>query len=154
MIALIQNNWQAISCLGLTIVSALVPWVNAEVILLGFIAHAPSQAAVVGFIVIATIGQMLGKCVLYWTSSKTLKHSFTSGRAAASFARIRNNLAGHPNRASGVVLLSSAVGLPPFYLVTIAAGTLHMNFRLFCLAGTLGRLARFGVIGMATHLAL
>lgn len=154
MIPFIQNNWLALSCLGLTIVSALVPWVNAEVILLGYVAQAPTQSAVIGFILIATVGQMLGKCVLYWTSRGTLQHSFKSGRIAQSFERIRNSLAGHPSRAVGIVLLSSTVGLPPFYLVTMAAGTLRVNFQLFVAAGSVGRLIRFGAIGLATHLAL
>ncbi|MGE0451373.1 MAG: VTT domain-containing protein [Vicinamibacterales bacterium] len=149
-----QNSWLVLSCLGLTIVSALVPWINAEVILLSFVAQAPSPAAVIGFIVVATVGQMVGKCLLYWTSRRTLQHRFKSGRVAASFERLRTDLAGHPRRAVGMVLLSSSVGLPPFYLVTIAAGTLRVNFRLFVAAGGVGRLVRFAAIGLAARLAL
>lgn len=146
--------WLALSCFGLTIVSALVPWVNAEVILLSFVAQAPSQAVVIAFIAIATLGQMLGKGVLFWTSRRTLAPRFRSGRIAESFDRLSQKLAGRPVRALGFVLLSSVVGVPPFYLVTMAAGALRVHFGWYCAVGGVGRLIRFTLIGLATQLVL
>jgi len=45
-----------------------------------------------------------------------------------------------------VLAISSTVGLPPFYLVALAAGALKIGFRTFCIMGLVGRTLRFGVI--------
>jgi membrane protein YqaA with SNARE-associated domain len=52
-------------CFALTAVSAVVPWVNAEIVLLSFTATASSQAAMAVLVVVATAGQMTGKLALY-----------------------------------------------------------------------------------------
>jgi membrane protein DedA with SNARE-associated domain len=52
-------------CFALTAVSAVVPWVNAEIVLLSFTATASSPAAMAVLVVVATAGQMTGKLVLF-----------------------------------------------------------------------------------------
>ena len=42
--------------------------------------------------------------------------------------------------------LSSVTGLPPFYLVSLAAGALRIKFTWFCVIGFAGRAVRFAVI--------
>lgn len=146
-------TWLTLSCFGLTIVSALVPWVNAEVILLSFVANASSRVSVAAFIVVATMGQMVGKCLLLWMSRRALKPRVGStGRTAASLERLTTKLAGQPAKTYGLVLVSSVVGIPPFYLVTMAAGALRVNVGMFVACGGVGRLARFSAIGMAARL--
>ena len=53
---------------------------------------------------------------------------------------------------TGVILLSAGVGLPPFYVVSIACGLLRIPFMQFFVLGLIGRLARFGVIVLAPQL--
>jgi membrane protein YqaA with SNARE-associated domain len=49
------------------------------------------------------------------------------------------------------VFTSAAVGLPPFYGVSLAAGALGMRTRSFVLSGAAGRLVRFGVLAWAAR---
>jgi membrane protein YqaA with SNARE-associated domain len=45
-----------------------------------------------------------------------------------------------------LVFASASVGLPPFYIMSVAAGAARMNLAWFIVLGSLGRLIRFGVI--------
>jgi membrane protein YqaA with SNARE-associated domain len=51
------------------------------------------------------------------------------------------------------MLLSAVFGLPPFYLVSIAAGMLGVAFGRFLAIGIVGRLIHFGTIAFVPHLA-
>jgi membrane protein YqaA with SNARE-associated domain len=141
--------WLLASCFGLTIVSALLPWVNAEIILFAFAAKATTKVALFAFVIVATTGQMVGKSVLFWSSRGTLGTGLRATRASEALDKLTAKLAGHEWRTHGFVFLSSVVGIPPFYLVTIAAGTLGVNFLLFCAFGSMGRLARFSAVALA-----
>src|SRR5688572_33143505 len=44
------------------------------------------------------------------------------------------------------LFVSGATGLPPFYLVSVAAGVSGVSFVQFALFGTLGRFTRFMVV--------
>ena len=137
--------WTSLSCFGLTVVSAILPWVNAEVIVVSFaaLAHSPAEVALV--VVVATAGQMAGKCVVFWAGHRGERWRGHDGRLSQ---RWRQLLTAKPWRAVALVLLSSAVGVPPFFLVTLAAGAAGVNFRRFLVAGTVGRLVRFGAIAL------
>ena len=139
-----------VSCFGLTILSAIVPWVNAEVILLSLAALVDSPLALVVLVIVATAGQMVGKCVVYWTGRRSGR--LHSPRVADALERWRHRLAKHPSNAVTLVLVSSIVGIPPFYPVTLAAGALGVDFWRFLVAGTVGRLVRFGALAFVPHL--
>jgi membrane protein YqaA with SNARE-associated domain len=141
--------WLSASCLGLTIVSAILPWVNAEVILLSMVAMTPTWPGAAWMVVVATAGQMLGKCAVYWTSHTVRPHR--SVRVAAALDRFQARLEDKPSRASALFFLSSALGFPPFFLVTVAAGALRVHFGRFIVAGTIGRLVRFSVLAASLH---
>lgn len=144
--------WLVLSYFGLAVASAVFPWVNAEVIVLSLPAVAPSRAALVLLVLIATAGQMTGKCFLYWAGRKGNK--VLPGRAGKVLIKWRDRLEARPSKAVALVLISSVVGLPPFYLMTLLAGALRMNFLVYLTAGTAGRLVRFGVLVMLPQLAL
>jgi membrane protein YqaA with SNARE-associated domain len=138
----------SLSCFGLTVLSAIVPWVNAEVIVLSFVAlaHSPAELALV--VIIATAGQMAGKCVVFWAGRRGEKWHARAGELSA---RWRERLTARPWRAVTLVLVSSAVGVPPFFLVTLAAGAVGVNFRRFVVAGSIGRFVRFGALAFLPH---
>jgi len=144
--------WLVLSYFGLAVASAVFPWVNAEVIVLSLPAVAPSRAALILLVLIATAGQMTGKCFLYWAGRKGNK--VLPGRAGQILTKWRDRLEARPSRAVALVLISSVVGLPPFYLMTLLAGALRMNFLVYLTAGTAGRLVRFGVLVTLPQLAL
>jgi len=144
--------WLVLSYFGLAVASAVFPWVNAEVIVLSLPAVAPSRTALVFLVLTATAGQMTGKCFLYWAGRKGNK--VLPGRAGQILTKWRDRLEARPSRAVALVLISSVVGLPPFYLMTLLAGALRMNFLVYLTAGTAGRLVRFGVLVTLPQLAL
>lgn len=145
-------TWVYLACFALSVVSALVPWFNGEVLLLTFAASVPSRGALVPLVLAATAGQMAGKCVLYF-----LARAATARRSAHTVERLgawRQRLEARPVRALVLVFVSSAIGVPPFYVVTLLAGTLHIGFRGFVGMGTAGRLVRFGALALVPAFAL
>jgi len=144
--------WMTLCYFGLAVVSAVFPWVNAEIIVLSIPAVAPSKTVLLVLVLIATAGQMTGKCILYWAGRNGNK--VLRGRAGQALAKWRDRLESRPTRAIALVLVSSLVGLPPFYLVTLVAGATKMNFLTFLTAGTVGRLVRFGALVTFPQLAL
>lgn len=144
MTALSSMSWPlaAVWCFGLTLLSAVFPWVNAEIVVLSLPTVAHSTSALVGLVIIATIGQMLGKCVVFWTARRGAQAPSPKVRAKLEKWQVRFD--SHRWAPTLLVLWSAASGLPPFYVTTMLAGALRMNFPLFLAAGTIGRLIRFG----------
>jgi membrane protein YqaA with SNARE-associated domain len=125
-------------CLG----SAIVPFVNAELYLLGVSALAP-KATLPSVVLAATLGQMAGKSVLFCAGRGA---SFLPARFRQVPPGLQARLAASRLGASGLVLTSACLGLPPFFAVTLLAGTLGWSFPRFLFAGTLGRTLRFAAV--------
>lgn len=135
--------------LGYCILSALIPVMNAEVYLLGASALLPRSLAL-PLVVAASAGQMIGKMVMYFAARGALR--LPNARLQRAVATVH---ARYANRAAvdGPVLFSSAaLGFPPFYIVTVAAGVLRIPVWRFLVVGLCGRLLRFGVIVLAPQL--
>jgi membrane protein YqaA with SNARE-associated domain len=129
---------------GVGLVSGLVPAVNTEAYLLMVAALAP-RPALVPVVVCVTAGQMLAKGLLYLAGSGALSSRFLArrtGRLAALRQRLERAEAG----ASAVVFSSAVTGIPPFYVVSLAAGSLRFSLARFLLVGGSGRLLRFATI--------
>jgi len=144
--------WVGLWVYGLTVASAIVPWINAEIIVLSLPAFATSREALFVLLLIATAGQMTGKCAVYWAGAGSGR--VLPARIAAAVASWRDRLAARPIKAAALVFVSSTFGLPPFYLMSLVAGALRMNFPLFLTVGTVGRLLRFGTLVLIPHLVL
>jgi membrane protein YqaA with SNARE-associated domain len=133
-----------LSCFGMSIVSALVPWVNGEALLIIAAALARSPWDLVCLVLLASAGQMVGKCVLYWAGRGTVR--FKSVRVGRTLSAWRERFEKSPTKSFALVFVSSALGIPPFYVVTVLAGALRVQFGRFVAVGTCGRLVRFGLI--------
>jgi membrane protein YqaA with SNARE-associated domain len=144
--------WMVLSYFGLAVASAVFPWVSSEVIVMSLPSMAPSKPALLLLLLVATAGHMTGKCFLYWAGRKGGK--VLPGRAGKALTKWRERLETKPSKAVALVLISSLVGLPPFFLMTLLAGSLRMNFLVYLTAGTTGRLIRFGALVMLPQLAL
>jgi membrane protein YqaA with SNARE-associated domain len=144
--------WLAVWCFGLTVVSAVFPWVNAEVMVLSLPVLAQSPYELTALVLVATAGQMTGKVAVYWTGRGAGK--IPKKRTAEAMERWRQRFERRPGSASGFVFLSSAVGIPPFYVMSLVAGALKLGFGRYLLYGTCGRLVRFGLIAFAPQLIL
>ena len=143
--------WMMLSYFGLGVVSAVLPWINAEIIVLSLPGVAPSKAALMALVVIATAGQMTGKSFVYWAGRRG--NRVLPGRAGTALEKLKNRLSSRPSRAVVLVLVSALVGLPPFFLITMVGGAVKMNFLAFLTAGTAGRLVRFGLLVTLPQLA-
>jgi membrane protein YqaA with SNARE-associated domain len=147
----LPSVWMFTSCFGMSVASALLPWLNGELIVLSFAAflHSPFHLAMLALL--AAAGQMIGKCVLYWVGARTAR---LDGAHSARLQRWRQQLCGRHARALALVFVSSAVGVPPLYLTTIAAGNLGMAFPRFLGAAACGRVLRFAAVVFCPRLVI
>lgn len=139
-------------CFALSIVSALIPWVNGEVILLSLTAMAHSPWATAVLVVSASAGQMAGKCVLYWAGKGVIP--LKSARVKETISTWKGQFEQAPSKTLSLVFVSSAVGIPPFYVVTLLAGVFRVRFGPFFTVGACGRLVRFGVLAFVPWVIL
>jgi membrane protein YqaA with SNARE-associated domain len=130
-------------------VSGLVPFVSAEAYLVSVSALAPG-AALGGVVAAATFGQMAAKVLLYLTGRGLLHVPLR--RPEACSGRVARLLASGEGKAAALVFASAVSGIPPFYVVTLAAGALGFPLRRFVVLGVLGRLLRFAGVFLAPRL--
>ena len=142
--------WIAAACFTLAVVSAVVPWVNAEVVMFSAVPLAGSPIRLAVLVALVTIGQMTGKSIMYWISRNATRPR--SPRLQNAIDRWQERLQRHPGSALGVMLISATIGLPPFYIVAIAAGALHVAFGRFLAVGTVGRLVHFALLAFVPQL--
>jgi membrane protein YqaA with SNARE-associated domain len=145
------NFWPtALAYFGLSIVSAVIPWVNAELVMISAIPLAASPTALAALVLVVSAGQMTGKAAMYWLSRKSARPR--SPLAQRAVDRWRARLQQRPRSALAVVFLSALVGFPPFFVVSLAAGALGVEFRRFFAAGAVGRLVHFTVVACIPEL--
>ena len=96
-------------------------------------------------VAVCTLGQMLAKLALYavarWLPQRLpVRARNRLERASEEVRRVEK--AGWP-----LILVSAAVGIPPFYAISLVAGATGVNLVAFSVAGIVGRAARFAVLG-------
>ncbi len=139
-------------CFALSVVSALVPWVNGEVVLLSLTALARAPWAIAALVLAASAGQMAGKCVLYWAGRGAIP--LKSDRAKKTISAWKGRFEQSTSRMLSLVFVSSVLGIPPFFVITLLAGIFRVPFGPFFTVGACGRLVRFGAIAFAPWLIL
>ena len=138
---------------GVCALSAVVPFVNAELYLVAASAVAPRD--LVGPLILsAALGQMAGKSLMYYAGvgALVLPSERLRRMVAQVEQRYRGAGTGGATLGGGIIMLSASVGLPPFYIVSIACGMLRIPFMQFFVIGLLGRIVRFGLIVLAPQL--
>lgn len=136
-----------VGTLGVAFVSALIPVVNIETYLVGVtIAKHPDTLTLAAA---AAIGQMAGK-MLFWLVGSGLLHirrvahkGRARGKWAARMERLQKWCEAHWWGPSAVTAVSGLVGIPPFAVWSVLAGSIRMPWWLFLLVGLIGRYARF-----------
>lgn len=122
--------------------SGFVPLANTEAFLL-WVAMTSPVSDLLPVAVLTTFGQMLAKSGLYLAGRGVLSLPLRCGpKLDALRARLEGGRAG----LTGVLFASACAGLPPFYLVSILAGTLRWPLRRFLIVGSFGRLLRFSIV--------
>jgi membrane protein YqaA with SNARE-associated domain len=145
-------NWAlAILSLLAGLVSALLPFVNAEALAAGASRANRDHMPVV--VVALAAGQTIGKLLLFEVASRGAKRlaARTHSRPIRmrTISRIASRQVAGLQAASsrlGVVAISALTGLPPLAAVAVAAGTTHTNRTGFATACFAGRTLRFALI--------
>lgn len=131
--------------LGLSVVSALVPVVNAELLLLGAVALAPREWAI-PLALASALGQIAGKVLMYYVGRGALR--LPGERARRAVAKAEAQLTKHQGMENAVYFSSALLGFPPYYLVAVASGVVHYPLPRFILLGFVGRFLRFAVVAL------
>jgi membrane protein YqaA with SNARE-associated domain len=128
------------------LLGGLIPIINTEVFLVGLIALGAvrSPASLPALVLLASLGQMVAKLILYYTGAGLLE--LPRGRHKAKIEAARARMEKWRAKPKWVLAVSSTVGLPPLYLVSLAAGGLRMRLRTFLTIGMLGRIVHFAVV--------
>jgi membrane protein YqaA with SNARE-associated domain len=136
---------------GYSLVSALVPVVNAELYLVGLMTRQPQLAWwLVGLA--AAAGQMVGKLVYYYAGRGTLQLPARLRRWSRRLARFQQTCHDRPVWTAGVLLASASIGLPPYLAIALLAGVGRVPLPTFLVTGLVGRFARFGAIAASPAL--
>lgn len=144
------------SVLGASIVSALLPLINIEAILVVAITQSPGYTW--ALVAAATLGQMLGKILWYWGGMHADRAPWVSRhlekpKARASLDKWHARAEGRPWFTAGLLFVSAASGIPPYAVTAVLAGVLRVPFWIFMVTGLLGRGLRFwAVVGGTTSL--
>ena len=135
---------------GVAVASAVIPVINIEIYLLGASALAPREM-VIPLIVAGTLGQVIGKIALYYAGTGALK--LPGKRLQAALQKMNTQMQERPHMGSALVFVSATAGLPPYYLVTLAAGAAKMNLPMFLGVSLVGRLIRFAIVVAVPQMA-
>jgi membrane protein YqaA with SNARE-associated domain len=121
--------------------SGVVPVLNAEVFLVGVAAVAPSSSLPL-LALLAALGQMVAKSAMYLGGRGVVR--LPRGKRKQDLEAVRARVERWRSK-DLLVFVSAGVGLPPFFAISILAGTLRFPFARFLVAGFLGRLLRFSL---------
>lgn len=139
-----------IATLGAAFVSGFVPVVNIEAYLVAAAALVPS-APPLAVVAAAALGQMAAKTLLFLGGRGLVS---VPSRPLERAREVAARLAARGRSAPGLVFTSALTGLPPFYVVSVAAGMGGFGTGPFVLAGFAGRLLRFAAVFAAPAVLL
>jgi membrane protein YqaA with SNARE-associated domain len=131
------------------VISGLIPVVNLEVYLVWVAALTPSSQAL-AITALATVGQMTAKTLMYLAGAGVLKISVR--KPGKKLQAVQMKMAQWQHRLGLFLFSSASLGVPPFYVVSIASGICRVPLGVFVIWGLLGRFLRFAVTVFFPHL--
>jgi membrane protein YqaA with SNARE-associated domain len=135
--------WLSLATLAVSAAGGLIPLINVEAWVIGVSAVGP-PAALVPVVLAATVGQVSAKVVLYRAGGGA--RAWQSRHEGSRLTALVQRLEGPASRGTAVVFSSALTGVPPFYLVSLAAGALRYRFPRFVVLALVGRLLRFALV--------
>lgn len=152
-------EWLALT-LGVCLISALVPMINAELYLVVLVTQQPQLPWwLVGLA--AAVGQMAGKLVFYYAGRGSLWLPARLRRCAdpdrrrrwsARMTRFQQTCRNRPVCTASVLLVAAAAGLPPLAATSFVAGMARISLVTFMVTGLVGRFARFSAVAASPGL--
>jgi membrane protein YqaA with SNARE-associated domain len=136
-------------------VSSVVPVFNMETYIV--VAYARSDATALQLAFIGSVGQNIGKLVWYFVCRESLdigwlKRRLETPKRQAQFQRWSDFVQNRPGVSGLITFVSALVGIPPFFVMAMIAGTLRMNVFVFFRSGIAGRTLFFWAILGGAHL--
>jgi len=143
--------------LAFGMVSSVIPVFNMETYIV--VAYAKSSHPALELAMIGSLGQNVGKLAWYYVCRQSLdvpwfKRRLETPKRQAQLERWSNYLQGRPIVSGLLTFVSALVGVPPFFVMAMVAGTLRMNVGVFFVSGLLGRTLFFWAILGGAHLLL
>jgi len=139
---------------GLAVVSAFVPLVSIELVLVGAAATRSAESVLVAQVLAAAVGQMVGKSCFFLGGRAATRKKLRLSPKAQAVQRFVARIAGQRAAPVLTVLVSAVTGLPPFALVSALAGTWRLRLSSFFVLGLAGRSARFAGVLLVPQLPL
>ena len=136
-----------LATLIVSVLSGLVPVVNGELYLIAAILIAKDPTIAIVLAVIVAVGQMIAKIGLYHAALGATRLG-RSTRLGAKLERAQLLIERWRGKPLTLLFVSAVTGLPPFYLVSLAAGVVRIRFATFLLLGTVGRVIRFVALAL------
>jgi membrane protein YqaA with SNARE-associated domain len=137
--------------LAWSLLAGLVPLFNSELYLVGAVVLTDGWPTAVALALVMTVGQTTAKILLYKAAAKGSE--LTNPRLAAKLARARELVTRWNGKPKLLLFVSAVTGLPPFYLVSLLAGAVRLDFRAFVVLSFIGRAIRFVTIALVASLA-
>lgn len=132
-----------LATLAYSFVGGFVPVFNIEAYLVA-VSSFTSGTDLAVIAVMAGLGQMAAKSLVYGAGRGTL--SLSLGRYGDHREEMIDRLEERGGSTGLLLLVSALVGIPPFYVVSGAAGALAIPYPLFLLVGAAGSVLRFGLV--------
>lgn len=125
-------------------VAGVFPVVNTEVYLLSISTLLPkSLGQLFAIVLLATLGQMLGKSLMFFASQGAIAFSLKQPKYANQIEKVILKMEKMGNHRNWFIFLSGSVSFPPFFVVTVCSALLKIRFFNFFLFGAAGRFIRF-----------
>ncbi|MGX7825004.1 hypothetical protein ACTG9Q_07915 [Actinokineospora sp. 24-640] len=151
--------------LAVAIGSALVPFVNIELFIVGFALQRPDIPWAVVAAVVA-VGHVSGKLFYYYAAQgkihlprflhrerrervltdRRLRWQLRTKRVRGWLTWLREKCEAHPHWMLGTYSVSAVAGMPPYMAMTVLAGLARMKVGAFLSAGIAGRFVRFSLL--------
>lgn len=121
-------------------VSGFIPIFNSELFLVAIVLKFPDSHLWL-LAVMSALGQMIAKLLLYYAGGGLLKMSLK--KYAEKLDKWGEKFNRSEPSMSLLMFCSASVGLPPFYVTSIVAGSLRIHVIKFFVIGFVGRFVRF-----------
>ena len=145
-----MSPWDSWSLLGQGVLSAVWPIANAELLVSAWSVRADTTWALALGTTLFALGHTLGKCALFAVVRYEVRLPRGGGRIASELRRAEERLDRTVERGpwmvSGLLLASSAIGLPPLLVLTVLMARTSYSFLAFTVLCLAGRLVRFGFL--------
>jgi membrane protein YqaA with SNARE-associated domain len=143
-----ESGMALAGALALCLLGGFLPWMNTEAVVVAAALVLPGPLVPV-LVLGAALAQVAAKGTVYGLARWAPRGLPETVRArlarAAALARLRRS-------PTLTVMASSAVGVPPLFLVTLACGTAAVPFGAFLAAAFLGSVTRYAVLTLLTVL--